>query len=621
MNQKLNIFISSTSDLKRWRKASEKALTELNINGLKFESWSSSSNNPENECLLNVEESDGLLLIIGKKYGSLTNDGISFAHLEFRHAIKHKKPIFVYLLKNHKFSSEQIEFINEIKQTKFCCKSVDSLNNLQEEIKGSFIKEFTRCFRKVHSPPDIVINKACEVTNINNKLQTIDEKSSFELLSKLFTEGNDVKIYKYSNDCLDKFSNSHRIMNIIYMSTVNLGINGCSVDKSQIDHAICFWLSEKSKNSYAKFSLNYNLGNAYLALSDYENAIKYLKKSIKENKNFAECWHNLGSAYKGKREYILALKSYQQSLKINPKLFNSLLSIAIYYFRIEKEPKQAIHYLDRISVAQLPLKYKSHVLGWKAYINLYLGNYDAGITNAEDALHYDQDEDWIWSIAGRLYALVRVQDKNWLELSEFFWKKFVNKYPINPEAWAELGFIYWFLNIKEPSNEIAENCLSSFEKAIDIGFDDDGLVYDRVGHLYQDRNNYKKAERAFRKAASKSLKDFGYCLGVSLILLGKYQEALKYVLDAAEKYQPDELSWFQVAHCYDKLGIFDKAEESYMKSIELNNDYPEAYFNLGGLYWNNNIIDKAIITWRIALEKFPTHELCSQAKGLLNSIE
>ena len=593
MNQKLNIFISSTSDLRRWRNATTKALSELNIDDLKFESWPSSSNDPINECLLN---------------------------LEFRHANKHGRPIFVYLLKKHKFAPEQIEFIKEIEKNKFHCQPIISIRNLQDAIKDSFLKEFARCFRKVHSLPDRVSPKTDAKIEQNNILKTEDDDSTYNFLISLFTNGEDLQIHNYWADCFHRFNHSPKIMNIVYMAEVNLGITGYSIEESHLTSALNFWLNNTPNKREENFSRNYNIGNAYLALRDYKNSIKYYNMSLKENENFAECWHNLGSAYKGANNLKSTLDCYKKSLKINPQLFNSLLSIAIYYYRDENDPQQAQKYLNRISIAQLSLKHKSHILGWQANVNLDLCNYEIAIANVENALHFVQDEDWLWYLAGRLYGLIRVLDHSWLEISERFWKKFIRKFPNNSQAWAELGFIYWFLKDKASNSELNESSLSSFEKAIEYGYDNE-LVYDRIGHLYQDKKDYNNAEKAFRKATLKNQKDFGYCLGVCLIYLDRYEEALQYVLDAAEKYQPDYLSWFQVGYCYEKLGEIDQAEYALKKAIKLNSDYPVAYFNLGGLYWNNNKIDKAKKIWKIALTKFPTHELSAKAKALLDSVD
>ena len=182
---------------------------------------------------------------------------------------------------------------------------------------------------------------------------------------------------------------------------------------------------------------------------------------------------------------------------------------------------------------------------WKAYACLKLGKYAEGIACAEDAIANDLLNNWIWKIAGRLYALIRRHDSNWLEPAMKFWEKFLVKFPEKAEALAELGFIQFALVKKNINGDHSQKAINAFLKAIEFGFKDDGLVWDRIGHLYQDRSQWKDAENAFRKATLRSPEKFGYCLGVSLIFLNRIDEALPLVLDAAQKHQPDAMSWFQ----------------------------------------------------------------------------
>ncbi len=115
----------------------------------------------------------------------------------------------------------------------------------------------------------------------------------------------------------------------------------------------------------------------------------------------------------------------------------------------------------------------------------------------------------------------------------------------------------------------------AFSHAISLGFEDDGLVWDRIGHLYQDQGNWPEAEKWYRQAANQNPVAFGYCLGVSLIFLGRHEEALPWVREAAEKHQPDAKSWFQVALCLEKLGRIGESVDAYQKAISLDSAYPE----------------------------------------------
>jgi len=298
-------------------------------------------------------------------------------------------------------------------------------------------------------------------------------------------------------------------------------------------------------------------------------------------------------------------------------LFEALYSLASLK-REEDDPVGELVYLNRIISSSLTPEQLSWVQGWKAVAYMKQGLFPNAIAQVEEVLAHRPDWKWAWSLAGRLYSLARHEDETWLGPAEAFWRRFLVKYPEIAEAWAELGFVYWFL--RKPGNgpRYSSLALEAFTKAINLGFQDDGLILDRIGHLYQDESNWTEAENWFRQAAQKNSGAFGYCFGVSLSFLGRYEEALPWVRDAAEKYQTDAMSWFQVALCLGNLGRFDEAVHTYKKVISLDQDYPQAWFNLGGLYWNAGNHEKAKTIWAEAKARFPGHLLDEQVDKLMN---
>ena len=69
----------------------------------------------------------------------------------------------------------------------------------------------------------------------------------------------------------------------------------------------------------------------------------------------------------------------------------------------------------------------------------------------------------------------------------------------------------------------------------------------------------------------------------------KVDEALKY-LDIAISQDPKNASYyFAKGTLYDKLLKPDEATETYLKAIEFKEDYFDAYYNLGALYYNKGV--------------------------------
>jgi tetratricopeptide (TPR) repeat protein len=104
--------------------------------------------------------------------------------------------------------------------------------------------------------------------------------------------------------------------------------------------------------------------------------------------------------------------------------------------------------------------------------------------------------------------------------------------------------------------------------------------------------------------------------------LERHAEALPLLLAAAEQHQPDAMSWLELAICYERTEKGDsnninKAKAAYKKAIEIDPNYAEAWFDLGGYYWNHQDIPNAISTWEIATQKFPTHKDCERVRAIL----
>jgi tetratricopeptide (TPR) repeat protein len=616
VHSRLVIFISSTGDLEKAREVVEQTLPELEIGGSRFESWPASPNPPIAECLRHVEESDGLILLLDSGYGTINKDsGLSITHLEYRRAKDLKKPIFAYILESPEREEAQARFIEEVKNDLFI-RFETPIGALGKEVKDSLIQEFTRCFRQVHAyPPASPPSQIFHGTTVFQL--PFDPKEAFGKLSELYKSNDDMAIHQVAADCETRFSQNPEIMNIIYMAEVNYGMDGGYADKDRLQRALEFWDDFEAQRRWVRFSLDYNQGNALGVLGRHQEAIEKFRQALKEMPEHAQSWKNLGNAYLDIGNKTAALQCFEEALRLNPLLFEALYSLATLK-RQENDPQGALAYLNRIITSNLTPDQLSWVQGWKAVTYMEQGLFPDGIAKVEEALAHRPDWEWAWSLAGRLYSLVRHEDTIWLVPAEAFWRRFLDKYPEKAEAWAELGFIYWFLRKQGNVERYSILALKAFTKAVNLGFQDDGLILDRIGHLYQNKDNWTEAENWYRQAAQKNPGAFGYCFGVSLIFLGRHEEALPWVREAAEKHQPDAKSWFQVAVCLEKLGRIDESAVAYQKAISLDSDYPEAWFNLGGLHWNVGNHEQALAVWSEAKARFPEHPLGRQVDKLLD---
>jgi len=525
--------------------------------------------------------------------------------------------VFAFVLECPDFDAEQSKFIDEVRKDLQAPK-VSSLEELTKGVQIGIQNYFIRTSRisetmPLATPPISPV----AISELSSIKIPSDPKETFILIKTLLENHKDSVIHQVAADCEAIFGHRPEIMNLVYTAEVNLGMAGGDADKERVLRAFDFWEHLGDGDKQFRASLYYNQGNALGVIGRHRKAIEKYRQALKEMPEHAQGWKNLGNAYLDIGNKSDALQCFEEALRLNPLLFEALYSLATLR-RQESDPRGALAYLNRIITSKLTPDQLSWVQGWKAVSYMEQGLFPDGIAKVEEVLAHRPDWEWAWSLAGRLYSLARHEDKTWLGPAEAFWRRFLDKYPQKAEAWAELGFICWFLRKKGNFAGYSLLALRAFTQAISLGFQDDGLVEDRIGHLYQNQGNWLEAEKWYRQAANQNPAAFGYCFGVCLIFLRKYEEALPWVRKAAEKHQPDAKSWFQVALCLGELGRINEAITTYHKAISLDPDYPQAWFNLGGLYWNDGNREQAKITWAEAKARFPGHPLGEQVDKLLD---
>jgi tetratricopeptide (TPR) repeat protein len=614
-------MISSNANLQAERNAVEDSLSVLEIEGSRFETWPATPNPPLEECIKQIEESDAVILILGKEYGKITKYNISATHLEFKKACDIHKPIFVFILDEKSHELEQEKFINDVQESRYRGSIIKDIDDLKKQVYRSLLYEFTRCFREVHSPPKSPPFESYLLETEENPALPHNQSDALTLLEKLYEGGQDSIIHNLAPQVESYFSGNHSLFVYIYMSEINLGMNGGKIDETRLRRAIEFWNSKYALENIVPYSRMYNLGNTYSALQEHEQAIESFKTCLSNKPDFAECWKNYGTSLVHIGDIATARDCFKKALQYNPQLIEALYSMGTISITKDNNPDLALSYFNRIINSAARSNIFSAAQSWKAYIFLNLKHYAEGIAHAEDAIHKSPEAKWAWEICGRLYSLARREDETWLHPSLNFWRRYVEKYPKNSEAWAELGFICWSLREEENIKHYSDEASKAFKIALELDYKDDGLLNDRIGHLHQSNNDWINAKAYFEKAAQSNPEKFGYCYGICLMSLQQYQSSLPWLSEAAIKYQPDAQSWYNVAVCNDKLRKLIDAESAFKKAIELEPDNPKYLFDLGGFYWNQNNVEQTKIIWTEAVEKYPDYELAQKASKFLRSIE
>jgi plasmid replication initiation protein len=101
MNKRYQVFVSSTfEDLQEERKEVMQALLELDCIPSGMELFPASNNDQWSLIKKVIDDSDYYLLIVGGRYGSVNDRGVSYTQMEFGYALEIGKPIISFLPKD-----------------------------------------------------------------------------------------------------------------------------------------------------------------------------------------------------------------------------------------------------------------------------------------------------------------------------------------------------------------------------------------------------------------------------------------------------------------------------------------------------------------------------------------
>ena len=101
MDKRYQVFISSTyEDLKEERLEVIQALLELNCIPAGMELFPAADDDQWTLIKQVIDDCDYYIVIIGGRYGSISNTGISYTQMEYEYAIETGKPVISFTHKN-----------------------------------------------------------------------------------------------------------------------------------------------------------------------------------------------------------------------------------------------------------------------------------------------------------------------------------------------------------------------------------------------------------------------------------------------------------------------------------------------------------------------------------------
>lgn len=225
MEKRYQVFVSSTfEDLQEERKEVMQALLELDCIPAGMELFPASNEDQWSLIKKVIDDCDYYLLIIGGRYGSENEKGISYTQMEFEYAMQQGKPIISFLYKRpddipvgktdkDEKKKEKLEKFKELVQKKLV-KYWRNATDLGSMVSRSMIK----LIKDVPAEGWVKANSAVDENSVKEIARL--QKENTELREKLtaiateapkgtegLAQGEDNYIIKFSFDAEDNFGN------------------------------------------------------------------------------------------------------------------------------------------------------------------------------------------------------------------------------------------------------------------------------------------------------------------------------------------------------------------------------------------------------------------------------
>jgi tetratricopeptide (TPR) repeat protein len=412
----------------------------------------------------------------------------------------------------------------------------------------------------------------------------------------------------------------HDAMGYAYMSEINLGMDGLSEDNARLLAGIAFLTSKIGSGVMTPCGLHYCIGNAYTALGRGEEAVSAFEAALdlwsEEDGpgQRAQIVKNLGDAHAKLGDLPKALSLHREALQLDPHLAEAHHALGHNALR-KGYYAEALHHFDQVIFLGDDRR-QSSVSRWRINALFNLGEGRAAFREISTLLSGAGDEPWIWQwSAQQVCNFGRANDEN-ARLSLPFWDRYLKANPGCPGGTREqlLNVLY-----RRQAEDYKGPDYDAFRVQFDAGIgaltaEAAAYLWDRLGHWAQDEDDWTEAERCFRHSYDLAAGEYGYCLGTALNFLGRAEEAAAILLEQAERIQPDDKSWCQLATSYVNLGRDIDAAAAYEKAISINPDNAGAWFDLAGVHWNAGRKAKGLRIWTDALVKFPDDELAHRLR-------
>jgi len=140
------------------------------------------------------------------------------------------------------------------------------------------------------------------------------------------------------------------------------------------------------------------------------------------------------------------------------------------------------------------------------------------------------------------------------------------------------------------NSEQYDKAIEYYSEAAEYGYNG-ARTYSLMANTYQLKNDTLGALNVLKEGFEKYPNDNGILTSmIQLYLdLNKTDEAMKYLNMAIDQDPTNATFYFALGTLHEKQGNEKEAIDVYEKAIEINDDYFDAFYNLGALYYNKGV--------------------------------
>ncbi|MFC1668504.1 tetratricopeptide repeat protein [Chlamydiota bacterium] len=378
-----------------------------------------------------------------------------------------------------------------------------------------------------------------------------------------------------------------------------------SEKKENVTNALKYFIAAL-KNDPSSGAIRLKLGALYLKRKEYEKALSIIKEAlVTPHTDLFLAHFMLGLVNSQLGNSALALKEYEVAREKNPRNIGIYLTLGDLY-------TQKKDFSNARSVYEAGVNKNPDVAMLWFKLGLLYGKekrYNAAINALKKAIQLKED---LFHAHLGLALIYEATQKTLSAIKEYH---LILKFaPLNVDIYKRLASLY--------------HTQKEFDKAIKIYslliiLDSEDIAnYLSLSYLFLKKGHTDRAIIILEEASQKKLKsvELFFLLGLSYEHLGddkmsiaKTDIALTYYKKAITFFEKgtiidsdNDLLYFHIGVCYEKAGLFDEAQKTFLKIIDDNPNHADAYNYLGYLWIEKGInLNQAIIFIKKALSLEP----------------